>query len=82
MECCNVKLGSRFYKTSIDANVFFGPHISGIKKQILSFRHTNMSSAEMMAEIGNELVLHFGSIEKALEQVYDLVFDEAVLSDV
>eukprot|EP01084_Bolivina_argentea_P311870 539884_1 len=55
--------------------------VSNVKSKILKFRHVDMLHIGIVDEIKQQLVLHFGSMEEALKNKYDLSFDEITMGD-
>ena len=73
--------GRGTYKKAHDSSAIQLPSLGSIKRRLLKFRHTDMSSMDIMNDIGDELTLYFGSIEEAQSHIFDISFDEMILSD-
>eukprot|EP01084_Bolivina_argentea_P223874 378688_1 len=69
------------YKKAHKSDALQLPSLSGIKRLLLNFRHTDMTTAEMIYELTAQLILHFGSIEEAQKHLWDAAIDEIILGD-
>eukprot|EP01084_Bolivina_argentea_P253723 426312_1 len=64
-----------------DSKSMFIPSTSSIQKIVLKFRHTDMSSMDILTEFQNALILFFGTWENVMKDILDLCFDEIIVSD-
>ncbi len=73
-------MGSKL-KNVRNTKSMFLPSMGSIQRLVLRFRHTHMSSMDIITEFANALILFFETWEIAMGHIYDLCFDEIIVSD-
>eukprot|EP01083_Nonionella_stella_P211332 764228_1 len=63
------------------AKAFFMPSHGHIKHKVLQGRHTDMTSVDIIHELRDRLIECYGSIQAAINDTFDLSWDEITIDD-
>eukprot|EP01083_Nonionella_stella_P074207 201187_1 len=76
-----LSMGSGHYKKMQSAKAFFMPSHGHIKHKVLQGRHTDMTSVDIIHELRDRLIECYGSIQAAINDTFDLSWDEITIDD-